>query len=137
MTTTPTTAMDRTANNARLERIVLDHRLPDGSIPALEVAKMRHELIALLDELVDAAYTEGERDDRADICGLPLPGESFTFARTAPWNRDRIYMLAEVAEDELALTTRREDGSSLRFCMTPAEFWALDPQPVETGESDN
>lgn len=55
--------MDRKQNNDRLREIVDQHRdTRSGAIPVPGIAPMTDRLIALLDELVDAAYGEGERD---------------------------------------------------------------------------
>lgn len=52
--------MDRGKNNQRLRELVQSHRhTRDGTIPVPDVEPMITELTALLDELIDAAYTAG------------------------------------------------------------------------------
>jgi hypothetical protein len=51
--------MDRKANNDRLQAIVQEHRGPDGTVPAMNVASMVAKLTALLDEVAEGTYMAG------------------------------------------------------------------------------
>lgn len=50
--------LDRHQINRRIKDIIDEHRVPGGEIPAINIARLTRNLIAHMDETVEAALAE-------------------------------------------------------------------------------
>jgi hypothetical protein len=50
--------LDRHQINRKIRDIITENRVPDGEIPSINIARMTRDLIAHMDETVQAALAE-------------------------------------------------------------------------------